>query len=282
MARAPRRSRKEGNGTPRRGRALRVAGAVALLAVGIALAAVLAWNALPDPAALATRAPASTALMDQRRAEAAREGRPYRVDYRPVGLDRISPRLVRAVVASEDASFFGHAGFDWDEIQKAAEQNWKAGRTVRGASTITQQVAKNLWLGTERSLWRKAKEAVLAVRLERTLPKRRILALYLNVAEWGNGVFGAEAAARRWFGVPARDLSAAQASALAAMLPAPRKAALGPAPRWLARKARRILGLLERNGTVPAAEAPAARAELERLLGAPPGPDAGDEAPPED
>ncbi len=282
MARAPRRTRKDANGTPRRGRALRIAGAAALALAALALAAALAWKALPDPSALATRAPASTALMDQRRAEAAREGRPYRVDYRPVSLDRISPRLVRAVVASEDASFFGHAGFDWDEIQKAAEQNWKAGRTVRGASTITQQLAKNLWLGTERSLWRKAKEAVLAVRLERSLPKRRILTLYLDVAEWGNGVFGAEAAARRWFGVPARDLSAAQASALAAMLPAPRKAALGPAPRWLARKARRILGLLERNGTVPAAEAPAARAELERILGAPPSPDGGDEAPPED
>jgi monofunctional biosynthetic peptidoglycan transglycosylase len=218
--------------------------------------------------------------MDQRRAEAAREGRPWSPDYRPVSLDRISPRLVRAVIASEDASFFGHAGFDWDEMQRAAEQNWKAGRTVRGASTLTQQLAKNLWLGTERSYVRKLKEAVLAVRIERSLSKRRILTLYLDVAEWGPGVFGAEAASRRWFGVPARDLSPAQAAILAAMLPAPRRAALSPAPRWLARRARHVLGLLERNGTVPASEADAARRELERLLAAPAS--GGEEEPPED
>ena len=259
-------------------------GAVALGFVALAvLGSWLAWRSLPDPAPYATRAPASTALMDQRRAEASRSGRAYRLDYRPVSLDRISPRLVRAVVASEDASFFGHAGFDWDEIRNAAEQNWKAGRTVRGASTITQQLAKNLWLGTERSYLRKAREALLAVKLERTLSKRRILTLYLDVAEWGNGVFGAEAAARHWFGTSARDLTAAQSSVLAAMLPAPRRAALAPAPRWLARKARRILGLLERNGTVPAAEVPAARSELERLLATPPAlPSDADEEPPED
>ena len=261
-------------------RAWRLIAAVAAALVLAAAGAWLLWRSLPDPAAFATRAPATTALMDQRRAEAARDGRPWRPDYRPVSLDRISPRLVRAVLASEDASFFGHGGFDWDEIQKAAEQNWKAGRTVRGASTITQQLAKNLWLGTERSYVRKLKEALLAVRLERTLSKRRILTLYLDVAEWGPGVFGAEAAARHWFGVPARDLSAAQAAVLAAMLPAPRRAALSPAPRWLARRSRRILGLLERNGTVPAADADAARRDLERMLGAPQ-PDGGDEPPEE-
>ena len=275
--------RGEAGRAPRPGRALRIGGAVLVLAGVVVLGAWLAWRSLPDPAPLATRPPATTALIEQRRAEAAAAGKAFRPDYRPVSLDRISPRLVRAVVASEDASFFGHAGFDWDEIRNAAEQNWKAGRTVRGASTITQQLAKNLWLGTERSYLRKVREALLAVKLERTLPKRRILTLYLDVAEWGNGVFGAEAASRRWFGIGARDLSAAQASALAAMLPAPRKAALTPAPRWLARKARRILSLLERNGTVPAAEAPAARAELERLLGAPlPLPSDADEDPPPD
>jgi monofunctional biosynthetic peptidoglycan transglycosylase len=257
---------------------------VALAVVGVAvLASWLLWRSLPDPAQFATRAPSSTALMDQRRAEAARAGRTFRPDYRPVSLDRISPRLLRAVVASEDASFFGHAGFDWDEIKNAAEQNWKAGRTIRGASTITQQLAKNLWLGTERSYLRKAREALLSVKLERSLSKRRILTLYLDVVEWGNGVFGAEAAARHWFGTSARELTAAQSAVLAAMLPAPRRAALAPAPRWLARKARRILGLLERNGTVLPAEAPAARSELERLLAAAPAlPSDLDEEPPED
>jgi monofunctional biosynthetic peptidoglycan transglycosylase len=229
----------------------------------------LFWRSLPDVAPLITRAPASTALMEQRRAEAARDGKAFRPDYRPVSLDRISPRLVRAVVASEDASFFGHAGFDWDEMRNAAEQNWKAGRTVRGASTITQQLAKNLWLGTERSYLRKVREALLAVKLERSLSKKRILTLYLGVAEWGDGVFGAEAAAHRWFGTGARDLSAAQSATMAAMLPAPRRAAIAPAPRWLARRARRILELMERNGTVPAAEVASSRAELERILAAP-------------
>jgi monofunctional biosynthetic peptidoglycan transglycosylase len=272
--------------TPRTGRTGRLGrvglALLALLALAAGAAAAL-WFSLPDPAGFATRTPSTTALIEQRRAEAARSGKPFRPDYRPVALDRISPRLQRAVVASEDASFFGHTGFDWDEIQNAAAQNWKAGRTIRGASTITQQLAKNLWLGTERSWLRKAREALLTVKMERALGKRRILTLYLDVAEWGNGVFGAEAAAHRWFRTSARDLSPAQAAVLAAMLPAPRRAALTPAPRWLARRARRILGLLERNGTVTAGEAPGARAELERLLAAPPSlPTDLEEEPPED
>ena len=283
MARAKRNAgpREEG---PRKGRpALRFAAVGAGLLLVAAISAWILWRSLPDVAPLATRTPAATALMEQRRAEAEREGKAFRPDYRPVSFDRISPRLVRAVVASEDASFFGHAGFDWEEIKNAAEQNWKAGRTVRGASTLTQQLAKNLWLGTERSYLRKLREALLAVKLERSLPKRRILTLYLDVAEWGNGVFGAEAAAHRWFGTSARDLSAAQAATLAAMLPAPRRAAVAPAPRWLARRARRILGLMERNGSVPAAEVASARAELERILAAPAAlPGEPEEEPPEE
>ena len=278
--------RREGQGRrkTRQGRPLlRIAAVAAGLVLLGVLLTLLLWRSLPDPAPLLARPPPTTALIEQRRAEAARDGRPFRPDYRPVTLDRISPRLIRAVLASEDASFWGHAGFDWDEMQKAAEQNWKAGHTVRGASTITQQLAKNLWLGTERSYLRKIREALLAVKLERTLPKRRILTLYLDVAEWGNGVFGAEAAARHWFHVSARDLSAAQGATLAAMLPAPRRAALSPAPRWLARKARRILGLLERNGTVPPGEVAQSRAELDRILAGPGAlPDGGDEEPPED
>ncbi len=149
---------------------------------------------------------------------------------------------------AEDAAFFGHGGFDWREIRGAAEQNLKAGRTVRGASTITQQLAKNLYLGTERTYGRKLREAVLALKLERALSKRRILALYLNAVEWGPGIFGAEAAARHWFGLPASALDAAQAAALAAMLPAPRRAKLAPAPPWLARRARKVLGLMRQAG----------------------------------
>ena len=258
--------------------------ALALLAAGAAALAV-AWRALPDASGLARRFPATTALVEQRRAEAARQGRPFHPALRPVGLERISPRLAEAVVLAEDASFFGHGGFDWQEIRNAAEQNLRAGRTVRGASTLSQQLAKNLWLGTERTWTRKAREALLAMKLERALAKRRILALYLNVAEWGDGVFGAEAASLRWFGVPAAELSAAQAAALAAMLPAPRRASLGPAPPWLARRARKVLGLLRQARKIGEDEYLAAAAELERLLGVPPAPPGAagdDEPPPED
>ena len=254
--------------------------ALLLVTSAAAAAGAALWWSLPSVAALATRVPRTTALLEQRRAEARRAGRPYEVDLRPVPLDRISPRLAESVVLSEDAAFFGHSGFDWREIRNAAEQNLRAGRTVRGASTITQQLAKNLFLGTERSYARKIKEAALAWKLEHALSKRRILALYLNAVEWGRGVFGAEAAARHWFGVPAVDLDVAQSAALAAMLPAPRRAALSPAPPWLARRARKVLGLMRQTGKLDDDEYVRAAAELERMLGeAPP---AGDEEPPED
>jgi len=272
-------SRRRGG---RWGRALAVLG---LLCAAGAGALAVAWATLPDPSGLARRLPATTALVEQRRAEARLRGVPFRVQMQPVELDRISPRLAEAVVLSEDASFFGHAGFDWQEIRNAAEQNLRAGRTVRGASTLTQQLAKNLWLGTERTWLRKGREALLALKLERSLTKRRLLAVYLNVVEWGDGVFGAEAAARRWFGVTAAELSAAQASALAAMLPAPRRAALSPAPPWLARRARKVLGLLRQTRKIGDDAYVAAAAELERILGAPAEPgdaDASDLEPPDD
>jgi len=144
------------------------------------------------------------------------------IGYRWVGYDRISNNLKRAMVAAEDAKFVDHEGFDWDGIQIAIEKNQKKGRVVAGGSTITQQLAKNLFLTPSRSYVRKAEEAVITVMLEAFLPKRRILELYLNVIEWGNGVFGAEAAARKYFGVSAAALSPEQAARLAAMAPNPR------------------------------------------------------------
>ncbi|HET9598852.1 MAG TPA: monofunctional biosynthetic peptidoglycan transglycosylase, partial [Anaeromyxobacteraceae bacterium] len=209
---------------------LSLAGTAALLALGVAGL----WLALPDPRPLARENPRTTAVIDQRRAEARAAHRAFRLRQAWAPLDRISPRLVQAVLVSEDASFWAHAGFDLHEMQAAAEESLASGKRLRGASTLTQQLAKNLWLGTERSAWRKAKEAVLTMKLEHALPKRRILALYLNVAEWGDGVFGAEAAARERFGVGAAELSTAQAATLAAMLPAPRRADLSHPSRWLA------------------------------------------------
>ena len=140
-----------------------------------------------------------------------------------VPYDRISSHLKRAVVAAEDDKFVDHEGFDWEAVQKAMEKNQRRGRTVAGGSTISQQLAKNLFLSPSKTPWRKGQEAVITLMLETVMDKRRILEIYLNVVEWGNGVFGAEAAARHYYSIPAAQLSAAQAAHLAVMLPNPRK-----------------------------------------------------------
>jgi monofunctional biosynthetic peptidoglycan transglycosylase len=176
----------------------------------------------PDVAALRDANPPTTAMIENRLSEAEGEGRePKRVqDWVPI--DRISPNLARAVLAGEDHRFFTHDGFDYEAIQKAAEANWEAGEFKRGASTITQQLAKNLWLSESKNPVRKAKEALLTRSLESNLSKWRILEIYLNVIEWGDGVYGAEAAARTYFNTSASRLSPSQAAHLAAMIPNPR------------------------------------------------------------
>jgi monofunctional glycosyltransferase len=245
----------------------------ALAAIGLAVAAAAAaaalWLSLPDPTRLARESPRTTALMEQRRAEARASRRPFRPVQAWVPLDRISPILVKAVLASEDANFFGHDGLDWEAIRDAAGHDLKVGRFARGASTITQQLARNLWLGTEKSLWRKAKEAVLAAKLERALPKKRILALYLNVVETGDGVFGVEAGARARFGTSAAALTPAQAVVLASLLPAPRRADLSRPSSWLRARSRRLLDRLREHGRLTAEEHRFASAELERILAGP-------------
>jgi monofunctional glycosyltransferase len=255
----------------------RLAALATLTALGaLALLAAL-WVKLPDPSVVRASNPRTTAVIEQRRAEARAHRRALRVHQTWVGLDRISTALVHAVIASEDARFYAHGAFDWKEVEAAADDSLRSGRALRGASTLTQQLAKNLWLGTDRSAWRKAKEAVLAVKLERAVPKRRILALYLNVAEWGDGVFGAEAAARTRFGVSAADLSPAQAALLAAMLPAPRRADLARPPRWLAHHAQRVLDRMLEAGRLDPAEHARAVNELAWYLDR----SIGDDVPPE-
>src|SRR5947208_5401442 len=167
--------------------------------------------------------PGRTAFMEHR-LEALLEKNPKaRLQYQWVPYERISGNLKRAVVAAEDARFLDHEGFDWEMIQKAIVRNEKRGRVVAGASTISQQLAKNLFLSGERSWLRKGQEAIITWMLEDVLSKRRILELYLNVAEWGDGIFGAEAAARYHFGVPASALTAEQAAWRAVILPSPRR-----------------------------------------------------------
>ncbi len=145
-----------------------------------------------------------------------------RIVQRWVPYERISPNLKRAVLAGEDARFSEHEGVDWDAIERAWEQNRKRGKVVRGGSTITMQLAKNLFLSGQRSYLRKGQELAITYMLEAVMSKRRILEIYLNVAEWGVGVFGCEAGALRYHGVPAAQLSAWQAAQMAAMLPRPR------------------------------------------------------------
>jgi monofunctional biosynthetic peptidoglycan transglycosylase len=183
-----------------------------------------------------------TSFMRHRMAELREKNPKAELRYQWVPYERMSGHLKRAMVAAEDAKFVDHEGFDWDGIQKALERNERRGRVVAGGSTITQQLAKNLFLSPTRSWARKGQEAVITVMLEALLPKRRILEIYLNVIELGGGVFGAEAASRRYFGVAAAQLAPEQAARLAAMAPNPRFYERNPGAPGLNRKIRIILG----------------------------------------
>ena len=216
--------------------------ALALVAVHVWFAAHILWwrdHPVGETSFMAYR-------MDELRAKSPKAT----LQYRWVPYDAISNNLKKAMVAAEDSKFVDHEGFDWDGIQLAMEKNQKKGRVVAGGSTITQQLAKNLFLTPSRSYWRKAEEAVITVMLEALLPKRRILEIYLNVIEWGSGVFGAEAAARRYFGVSAAHLTPEQAARLAAMAPNPRFYETHLGAPGLARKAGIILARM------PSAELP--------------------------
>jgi monofunctional glycosyltransferase len=194
--------------------------------------------------------PEMTAFMESR-LEHLRDRKPQaRLRHAWVPYDRISVHLKRAIVAAEDARFMEHEGFDWEAIEKAIEKNRARGKVVSGASTISQQLAKNLFLSAERTPWRKGQEAIITVMIERVMPKRRILEIYLNVIEWGDGVFGAEAAARHYFAAPAATLGPAQAARLAAMVPNPRYYDRNRATAFLERKTQMILARM------PAAELP--------------------------
>jgi monofunctional glycosyltransferase len=167
--------------------------------------------------------PGTTSFMEIRLEELRRGDPDASLQHQWVPYARISMSLKRAVVAAEDDKFIDHEGFDWEAMQKALEKNQRRGRVVAGGSTISQQLAKNLFLSPDKTRWRKAQEAIITLMLEVLWDKRRILEVYLNVVEWGNGIFGAEAAARRYFNLPAAELGPAQAAHLAVMLPNPRK-----------------------------------------------------------
>lgn len=217
--------------------------------VGLLLGCVgLYWSlTLPDVAVLVRTNPTSTALMEHRSSYAEDNRHTPTRQWTWVPLSRISPHLQRAVIVAEDASFFVHEGFDWEGIRDAARYNLEVGEMKRGGSTITQQLAKNLYLSSERSLLRKAREALITRSLEQHLTKKRILELYLNVAEWGHGIYGAEAAARHHFGKPSLDLTADEAAWLAAILPSPHRYDPLRKTAFLTRRHERILRWIDRQ-----------------------------------
>lgn len=222
--------------------------------IAVAFAALCyAWLTLPDVRPLVKSNPSTTAFMQLREGEAHDSGKPARHEQRWVSYNRISPQLKRAVLVAEDAAFWQHEGVDFSELQKSIETDWARGQLVRGASTITQQLAKNLYLSPTRSPLRKLRELIIARRLEAELPKSRILELYLNVIEWGDGVYGIEAAAREYFHTSAASLGAEESALLAGAIVNPRL--LNPA-RPTARLRRRQQIILRRmGGVLPPGEA---------------------------
>ena len=193
-----------------------------------------------------THNPASTSFIDAR-LDAQRAKKPKaKISHIWVEYRLISVNLKRAIIAAEDDKFVDHEGFDWDGIQRALEKNQKKGAVVAGGSTISQQLAKNLFLSGERSWVRKGQEALITAMLEIAMDKRRILEIYMNVVEWGEGVFGAEAASRHYFGVPASKLSPEQAARLAAMLPRPRFFQRNPGSNYLSEYSATILSRMPR------------------------------------
>lgn len=210
-----------------------IAAATAFVAYELSILARLAWWRGHDPA--------STAFMEASLGRMRERNPAAKLRQQWVPYSRISAHLKRAVVVAEDAKFADHEGFDWEAMQKAWEKNQKRGKVVAGGSTISQQLAKNLFLSGSRSPWRKTQEAMITVMMESVLDKRRILEIYLNVIEWGDGVFGAEAAARHYFGVSASALTPFQAARLAAMVPRPRFYDRNRAAPWLEKKTQIIL-----------------------------------------
>ncbi|MRR50871.1 MAG: monofunctional biosynthetic peptidoglycan transglycosylase [Rhodocyclaceae bacterium] len=186
--------------------------------------------------------PGTTSFMSRRLAELREKNPKAELKRQWVPYEKISIHLKRAVVASEDDKFIDHEGFDWEGIQKAMEKNQKKGKVVAGGSTISQQLAKNLLLSASKTPWRKAEEAVITLMLETFWDKRRILEVYLNVAEWGEGLFGAEMAARRYYNTSAAGLGPEQAARLAVMLPAPRRFEKNPYSGYLNGRTQAVLG----------------------------------------
>jgi monofunctional biosynthetic peptidoglycan transglycosylase len=236
----------------------RVLGIAARLAeaatLAVALGALGLWCSIPRTARLAEDNPRSTAFIELRRSEAEAAGKPFALSWQWRRLGAISRNLRAAVVYAEDYNFYHHDGIDWRAIEHAVTADWNKGAMAVGGSTITQQLAKNLYLSPSRSVIRKLREGLIAFSLEDHLSKQRILELYLNVVEWGDGVFGAEAAARKWFHHSAQTLTPAEAIRLAIALPNPITRAPSVRDAELTKKGVRLTRMLRMQGLIDAAQ----------------------------
>jgi len=205
----------------------------------------------PDVSRLKKENPKKSAFMEYREAEWARDGKKYRIRQVWVPYGAISPYLIKAVLIGEDDKFWQHEGFDYEAMQKAIEKDIKAKKFKLGGSTISQQLAKNLYLSPSKNPVRKIREAIITLRMEKTLTKKRLLELYLNVAEWGEaGIFGIEAAARHYYGKSASALGPEEASRLAAVLPNPRKFNPLGSSRYVVNRSGLIYNIMVRRGMV--------------------------------
>ncbi len=253
---------------------------ISLGALVFFLLAVVFVLSMPRISELKTNPPRKTAFMEHREREWRKEGKTSRIQQIWVPLAKVSPYLTKAVIIAEDDKFWTHEGFDVEAIQKAFEKDLKARRFKFGGSTISQQLTRNLFLSPEKTLLRKLREALITWRMERVLSKRRILELYLNVVEWGEGIFGIEAASRFYFGKPARDLNPEESARLAAVLPNPRKYRPTGSQPYVMNRTRVIYDIMVKRGIVipeyeevkereeelpPAEEAPQATPEKEEL-----------------
>ena len=216
----------------------------------IVLLPLLYFLSLPDLSKLKKENPKKTALMEYREKEWKEEGKKVRMNQIWVPLSNISPYLLKAVLIGEDDKFWNHEGFDYEAIQKAIEKDIKAGRFKFGGSTISQQLARNLYLSPAKNPLRKMREAIITWRMERVLSKRRILELYLNVVEWGDGIFGVEAASKYYYGKPSSELTPQEAARLAAVLPNPRRYNPAGDQRYVVNRSNLIYSIMIQRGIV--------------------------------
>ncbi len=220
------------------------------LSIIVMLASIAYYFFFPDIAALRKGTIKKTSFMEYREREWQREGKKIKIRQVWTHLSQISPFLIKAVLIAEDDKFWKHEGFDFEAMEKAAEKDIREKKFKFGASTISQQLAKNLYLSPSKNPLRKVKEAVLTWRMEKKLTKRRILELYLNVAEWGEGIFGIEAASRYYYGKPASALGPEEAARLASVLPNPIKYNPRGTSRYVANRSRIIYNIMVKRGIV--------------------------------